>query len=59
MDKFNLKTLEESRLPEAVVSSAKGVSLTTAYDNMIQERNIYSRRGFPKLPHELEVRRTG
>jgi len=50
MDKFNLKTLEESRLPEAVVSSAKGVSLTTAYDNMIQERYIHRCCSFSELP---------
>jgi hypothetical protein len=59
MDKFNPKASKEPRFPEAVIPSTKWIGSSAANDNMIQERDIHSRGGFPELPSKLNIRSAG
>ena len=38
--------------------TAKRISASSTYDNIIQERYIHSRSSFPELPRELNIRCT-
>jgi hypothetical protein len=55
MGKRNPNRSKKPCLPEAVIPPAKRISAPPTYDNMIQERYIYSGGRFPKLPCKLEV----
>jgi hypothetical protein len=49
---------KQPRLPETIIPPSKGIGSSAADDNMIQERDIHSRGGFPELPSELNIRST-
>jgi hypothetical protein len=58
MGKRNPNRSKKPCLPEAIIPPAKRISASPTYDNMIQERYIYSGGGFPELPRELDIRGT-
>lgn len=51
--------LEKAGLPETVIPATQRVSTPSTNDNMVQEGDIHSCCGFPKLPGELDIRRAG
>jgi len=55
VDQVNL-FLKEPRFPEAVIPSFRRVRPASAYDNMIQQRDIHSGCRLSELPGELYAR---
>ena len=58
MDKCNPKRSKKPGFPEAVIAAAQWIGPSAAYDNMVQQRNIYGCGGLTKLSGKLDVCRT-